>query len=233
MSGNDRRQRLYLWLGAVFVTSIVVADIIGGAKIFQLFHLDITIGDHLFPVGNLSVGMLSFPLTFVLTDLVNEFYGPAGARRITYVGLAMLLFTFVILWLAQVLPPDPNPRVTEEEFRKVFGGSLRLILASLIAYVVGQLCDIAVFAGFKRLLRGRHLWLRATGSTVVGQLVDTFAVNFINWAGTQETSYIIGLIVTSYLLKFVIAVALTPVIYLGHALVQRYLRGEPEPSSPP
>jgi len=207
-------QRLFFVLGGVFVTCLVVSDIIGGAK---LVELGVVYGRPL----TVSVGMVAFPVTFVLTDLLNEFYGAKAARFVTYVGLAMLLLTFVILAAATALPPARHTPYPAEWFQRIFGSSLRLILASLTAYLVGQLLDIFLFVVFKRWAHGRYVWLRATGSTVFSQLVDTVTVQFINFGGVLAVSEIWALAQNSYVLKFLLALAMTPVIYLGHAILGR------------
>ncbi len=206
----DRKQHLYLWLGGLFVAALITADLVGG-KFFRIGSVD------------LSVGMLAFPLTFVLTDVLNEFYGPQGARRITYLGLGTALFAFVIINVGLSLPPSTKG-MPEEVFRSVFGWSQRLYVASLSAYVVGQLVDIAVFGAFRRLTQHRLLWLRATGSTVISQAIDTTIVTFGLLWGKETTEAITRVVIDSYLLKLVICVAMTPVIYAIHAVVLRVLK---------
>jgi uncharacterized integral membrane protein (TIGR00697 family) len=205
----DRKQYLFLWLGGLFVAALIVSDLIGG-RFFRLGSVD------------LSVGMLAFPLTFVLTDVVNEFYGTTGARRITYVGLGTAVFAFLIINVALALPPSPKG-LPDDVFRNVFGWSRRLYVASLAAYLVGQLSDITVFGLFRRLTRHRLLWLRATGSTVISQAIDTVVVNFVLLSGRESAAAITRIVFHSYLTKIIVAVALTPLIYAAHALVLRVL----------
>jgi queuosine precursor transporter len=207
----DRRQLLFMWLAALFIAALLTADLIGG-KFFQAgrFHL--------------SVGMLAFPLTFVLTDVVNEFYGPTGARLVTFLGLGAALFAFAIINIALALPTSPESPLSEQAFATVFKLSGRLYLASLTAYVLGQLLDITIFAFLRRMTRHRLLWLRATGSTVASQLLDTFVVNLILLVGLKPPSFIFAVVRDSYLLKIVIALGLTPLIYAIHALVLRVIK---------
>lgn len=215
----DRKQQLYLWLAGLFVAALLTADLIGG-KFFRVGGID------------LSVGMLAFPLTFVLTDVLNEFYGPQGARRVTYLGLGAAVFAFAIIKVALVLPTSPESPLDGELFRSVFGWSGRLYVASLTAYTVGQLVDITVFTGLRRMTRHRLLWLRATGSTLVSQLIDTLVVNFVLLWGAKSTPFILQVVVNSYLTKVAIAVGLTPVIYAAHALVLRGLKVSEAPDPP-
>ena len=215
-------QRVFFALGSVFVTCLVVSDIIGGAKLVELGTVS---GRPL----TVSVGMIAFPVTFVLTDLLNEFYGAKAVRFMTYVGLAMLALTFAILTAATSLPAASYTPFPAHWFQTIFGSSLRLIVASLTAYLIGQLLDIFLFVVLKRWARGRYIWLRATGSTVVSQLVDTVVVQFINFGGVLAVSDIWALAQNSYLLKLILAIAMTPAIYLGHAILERtfLLHGEP------
>ena len=209
-----RAQRLFFILGAIFVTSLVVSDIIGGAKL-------IAVGTVAGRPIVVSVGMLAFPLTFVLTDIINEFWGPRATRFVTFVGLAMLGLIFVTLLAASNLPAAANNPYPAEWFNRIFGSSLRLIVASMTAYLCGQLLDIFTFSVLKRMARGRYIWLRATGSTVISQLVDTIIVQFIDFGGILPTRDIWAVALNSYVLKFVLAVGMTPVIYLGHSVVER------------
>lgn len=222
LRGRDvnRKERLFLWLGGLFVAALIVADLIGG-KFFRLAGHD------------LSAGMLAFPLTFVLTDVVNEFYGARGARRITFLGLGTALFAFGIIQIAIALPPSPESPLPHEVFRSTFGWSTRLYVASLSAYVVGQLLDIGVFTALRRITRHRMLWLRATGSTLVSQLIDTLVVSFVLLSGAKPTGFIVGVARDSYAVKIVVALSLTPVIYLAHGAVQRYLHGDERPMQDP
>jgi uncharacterized integral membrane protein (TIGR00697 family) len=220
----DKRVRLFVVLAGVFTTSLVVGDIIG-VKLFEV---------HLGPIVSvLSVGMIPFPVTFVLTDILNEFYGKRAARFVTLVGLGMALFAFAVIYIALGLdwaPLTRDPSYTgtvENSFNNVFGGSQRILVASMIAYIIGQFLDITLFNLIKRLTQNRLLWLRATGSTVVSQLIDTVVVQFVAWTGVLPLEVIISIIFTSYVVKLLVAVGLTPIIYAGHALVERWMGIKP------
>ena len=209
----DRKQRLYVWITAVFVSALVAGDLIGG-KFFRIYGID------------LSVGMIPFPLTFVLTDIVNEFYGTDGARRITFVGLGAAIFVFACINVALALPVSPESPMSQELFARAFGWSARLYVASLVAYVVGQLLDISIFQLFLRVTGHRWLWLRATGSTVASQAIDSLVVNFVLLSGKKPLDFILIVARNGYTVKLVIAVCMTPLIYLGRRVFLRYL--EPE-----
>jgi queuosine precursor transporter len=216
----DKRLMLFVVLAGVFITSLIVGDLIG-VKLFE-----VRLGPM---VAVMSAGMLPFPITFLLTDILNEFYGKKAARFVTWVGFAMALFAFAVIaasvqvpWAPLTKAPDFNGTV-EGSFNNVFTGSQRILVASMIAYLVGQFCDIAVFNQLKKLSNNRLLWLRATGSTVVSQLIDTVVVQFVAWSGVLPTPTILNIIYTSYAVKLLVAVGLTPLVYAGHALLQRYL----------
>jgi uncharacterized integral membrane protein (TIGR00697 family) len=220
----DPRTRLYLILAGIFSTCLVVGDIIGG-KLIQT---------HLFGHPfTLTVGMIPFPITFLLTDVLNEFYGKRAARFVTLLGFGLAVLAYTFIFIAGAIPIAPlalEPGwkgVTEQSFQNVFLGSQRMILASLTAYVVAQFVDIFVFHSLKRATENRLLWLRATGSTAVSQLIDTLVINFVAWTGILGFDAILNIIVSSYVLKVVIAVGLTPLVYLAHALIERGLKIEP------
>ena len=222
----DKRHKLFLVLAGVFTTCLVVGDIIGGKLIeANLFGFQFTT----------TVGMVPFPVTFLLTDVLNEFYGKRAARFITLVAFCMAVLSFAFIYVAGAVPfaemtraPDWSG-VTEASFNNVFLGSLRMIIASLCAYLVSQFVDIGVFHLLRRVTSGKMLWLRATGSTAVSQLIDTIVINFVAWSGMMSAGKIINIIYSAYGLKLFIAIGLTPLIYLAHALVERGLGIPPHP----
>ena len=213
----DRKQAAYMWLCGLFVAALITADLIGG-KLFVVF------GHHL------SAGMLAFPLTFLLTDVINEFYGAKATRRVTYIGLFAAIFALGIIWIAMKAPTSPESPLSNEEFQKVFGWSIRLYFASLTAYLIGQMLDIAIFSGLRKLTKHRHLWLRATGSTLASQWIDTLVVNFGMWGGSKSTDFILTISRDSYIVKVLVAIALTPLIYLVHAVLVRGFKISQEPT---
>lgn len=230
------QQRLYVWLTGLSVSCLLISDIIG----IKLFRIPLGFTVHL-PLLNRSIdaiehtcGMLTFPVTFLLTDLINEYYGKRAARRVTWICMTMALFVFVVINIAQALPYLPAAfNVKPEAFDAVFGSAKIMYLASVTAYVVGQLFDIWVFHLLKRVTRGRALWLRATGSTVVSQMIDSFVVSYLAFGLGRRVlvspdspspapfADILAIAATGYLLKFVLAVGITPLIYAGHAVLHR------------
>lgn len=208
-------QSLFLCLATASVTTLIIADIIGG-KLIVLYRL----GEQ--PII-LSAGILAFLFTFVLTDLINEFYGKRKARQVTYLSLAMALFANLVLLMARLFPASDNSPIPQSVFETVFGMSSRIFIASLTAYLVGQLVDIQVFHFIRRHTQGKMLWLRTTGSTVVSQLIDSFVVLYIAFSGQLAPAEINVIALNNYAAKFVLAVALTPLCYLGHILVKRFV----------
>lgn len=230
----DRSQELFVYLAGVFVASLLLGDLIGG----KAFVLRMPLGPWAYdqPV---SVGLFAFPVTFLLTDIVNEFYGRRGARFLTFLGMWMAIFAFVVLNVAQWPAAEPHSWLQDAEFNRVFGIGGRLFIASILAYLCGQFLDIYVFQFWKVLTRSRHLWLRATGSTLASQLVDTFVINGLFWWGipmlngqageARPVGWVVRKAVGEYGIKFLIAVALTPVVYALHGLVTRRFGVDPEP----
>jgi uncharacterized integral membrane protein (TIGR00697 family) len=214
----DRKQYFFVWLTAIFVAALVTGDFIGG-RFFVLFG------------RTFSAGIIPFPLTFVLTDIVNEFYGTSGARRLTFVGLGAAVFVWGVIQLALHLPPSPVSPISDAVFHAAFGTAARLYIASLCAYVIGQLLDISIFRTLRRATGHRLLWLRATGSTVLSQMIDSFTVSFVFLAGTQSLGFITSNAANNYVGKLIMAVVLTPVIYAMHAVFRRRFH-LPEPATP-
>ncbi|HET6283021.1 MAG TPA: queuosine precursor transporter [Polyangia bacterium] len=205
----DRKQRIYVWLTALFVAALITGDFIGG-KFFVL-------GGRAF-----SAGIIPFPLTFVITDLVNEFYGTHGARRLTFVGLGAAVFVWAVIGLALSLPTSPESPIPDGVFQGAFGTSARLYVASLTAYTIGQLLDISVFYFLRKVTGHRFIWLRATGSTVLSQIIDSLIVSFVFLVGSKPLHFIVENAGNNYVGKLAMAVLLTPLIYAGHALFRRY-----------
>ena len=226
---SELRSRLLAVLTGIFVTCLLVADITG-SKFFSLNLF--TVGSYTFVTH--SVGMLSFPVTFLLTDLINEYFGAQAARRTTYIGLGCAALAFVLIFVSRMMPVAAESPLPQPVFEQVFAMSNRLYVASLTAYLVGQLADIAVFGAIKRATKGKLVWLRATGSTVVSQMLDSFLVTFILFQGSPgpdgqvpALDTILRIAATGYILKFFLALGLTPLIYLGRWVIARQWGLEP------
>lgn len=218
----DRSHKVFVWLTAVFVISLVIADLTG-AMLFSFklpFSLPFMQNDVL-----LSAGIIPFPITFILTDLLNEFYGKEGARFVTWVGFGMCFLTFAFLFVGNHLPVDAGKTlIPHPTFLIISTQYTGMFIASITAYLVGQMLDIQVFHLIRGITKHRFIWLRATGSTVISQLMDSIIVTFVAFWGSKLT---VGdmwhLALNNYTWKFIIAVGITPLLYLGHALLQRLM----------
>ncbi len=214
MNFSNRKDLVFLILAGFFVTNTIVAELIGG-KLVQFFGL-----------FTQSLGIILWPVVFVLTDLINEHYGKQGVRKLTYITVGLIIYTFLLLSAGIKLPAVSFSPVDDDTFSRVFGQSQWIIVGSVIAFLLAQLMDVYVFWLFRKRTGNRMIWLRATGSTAVSQLIDTFVVQFIafvvpgKWAFTEfleNASY-------GYIFKLLVAVALIPFIYLGHFLINNFLR---------
>jgi uncharacterized integral membrane protein (TIGR00697 family) len=222
-----RPQKLFVICAAVFLTALVVAEATA-SKFFTAFDLPVAISifGQEFTRVTMTAGVIAFPLTFIVTDLMNEYYGKRGIRFVTYVGMVMIAFEFLLLKVAMEVPVDPSSPVSQEAFVEVFGNSTRVIIGSLIAYLLGQLADITLFHWLRTLTEGRYLWLRATGSTFGSQFIDTFIVLSVAFFGQLSFQEIVAITLFNYGYKFLIAIAITPIIYLAHWGMDRYLGHE-------
>jgi uncharacterized integral membrane protein (TIGR00697 family) len=228
------QQKVYLFLTSLFVSCLIVADVIG-VKIFEI-KLPFTI------LGHKSIehtcGMLTFPITFLLGDLINEYYGPKATKQTVYIGLIMSVMVFTVMNIAQVLPYLNKPfNVTPEAFNMIFGSAKLMYVASIAAYLVGQLLDIWLFGVIKKITKGEYLWVRATGSTLISQLIDSFVVSYIAFGfGKRVTGQVPATLrevwniaCTGYALKFVIAALITPILYALRDIMHKKFKLEPVP----
>lgn len=207
-----RQNMIYLVLTGFFVTNAIVAELIGG-KLVNVFG------------ATLSIGVLPWPIVFIATDLINEYFGKKGTRRITLMTTGLIAYVFLLLLAAMSIPAIAGSPIDDASFARVFGQGLWIIAGSLTAFMLSQLIDVVVFWKFRDLTGGRYLWLRATGSTFVSQLIDTFVVwGIAFWLpGKITTQVFLSGALTSYGYKTVVAIAITPVIYLAHHAIDRYL----------
>jgi uncharacterized integral membrane protein (TIGR00697 family) len=215
----DARLRLFMYLLGVFLTCLLIGNLIGG----KLTSITLFGDERL-----ISVGQLAFPLTFVLTDIVNEFYGRKTARSLTILGFFMTALAFGIIHLAAAVPFSDKTAITPTAFENVFTSATRIQIASMIAFLVAQFLDIGVFFFIKQATGNRFLWARATGSTFVSQLVDTVLVVTIAFPDLPG-HVLFNIIVTSYAVKLFAAVVMTPVIYALHELLERKYKLMPVP----
>ncbi|MBM3761268.1 MAG: queuosine precursor transporter [Acidobacteria bacterium] len=222
MDLSNRKDLVYLILAGLFVANAILGEILGG-KLIQA-------GGYI-----MSLGVIPWPVVFLTTDLINENYGPSGVRRLTLITVGLILYAFVIIFVAMGIPAASISPVRDEAFNAVLGQSQWIIAGSVTAFATSQLVDVAIFWLFRNATKGRFLWLRATGSTAVSQLIDTFVVLGIGFwlPGKIQTSDFLNLAFTNYTYKFGIAIALTPLIYASHHAIERYLGTSHHRHSPP
>lgn len=212
---NTRKEILFTILAGFFVTNAIVGELIGG-KLIQLGPF------------TMSIGIIPWPVVFLTTDIINEYFGKKGVRRLTLMTAGLIVYTFILLLAGMSISASGISPVSDAQFRGVFGQSMWIIAGSIIAFMASQLIDVLVFWLIRSRTGKRMIWLRATGSTVVSQLIDTFIVTGIGFwlPGKLSFSDYITTAFTGYSAKLIIAVALTPLIYIGHSLVHRYLGRE-------
>jgi uncharacterized integral membrane protein (TIGR00697 family) len=212
MTGENRREAVYLALAGFFITNAILGEVTGG-KLFSLGPF------------TMSIGVIPWPVVFIATDLINEYFGRDGVRRLTLMTIALIAYAFVVLYASIYVPAAGFSPVTDAQFRAVFGQSLWIIVGSITAFAASQLVDVAVFWLVRHRTGGRFLWLRATGSTVVSQLIDSFVIIGIAFwlPGKVKTSEFLTVAASNYSYKLLIAVAVTPLLYAGHSLIDRFL----------
>jgi len=212
-------QRIYLFLGALFITSLVVSNLIF-QKFFYWYPFNIEIfGANLFEI---SVGILPYPITFLITDLISEIYGKKRANDIVIAGIFASFFSMLIVFIANIVPATQWSPVGNSMFSTVFGNTAVAVFASMMAYLLAQFIDIHIYHFWKRLTKGKHLWLRNNFSTWLSQFVDTFTIlillcsfEIISWDKFS------GLLIAGFSFKILIAILDTPFLYLGVFLFRK------------
>ncbi len=243
---KDKKQTLFVVLASIFLTNAILAEMIG----IKIFSAEATMG--LPPANiplfgdwvldfNLTAGVVIWPVVFITTDVINEYFGKKGVRKISYLAVGCISYAFLVIYLITLLPPadfwlnvnstdaEGNPFNINYAFKVIFRQGLGIIVGSLVAFLIGQLLDVFVFQKLRKLTGSKMIWLRATGSTLVSQFIDSFVVLGIafyilapegsKWSLAQLVS--VGTI--NYIYKFGVAILLTPVIYLAHHLIDNYL----------
>lgn len=212
-------QRIYIFLGALFITSLVVSNLIF-QKFFYWYPVDIELfGSKLFEI---SVGILPYPITFLITDLISEIYGKKRANDIVIAGIFASFFSLLIIYVANMVPATNWSPVNNTVFSSVFGATAIAVFASMMAYLLAQFIDIQIYHFWKRLTKGKHLWLRNNFSTFFSQFVDTFTVLFLLCSfGKIGWDKFTGLLVAGFLFKILVALFDTPFLYLGVHLFRK------------
>lgn len=239
---KDKSTRLFYFLGAFFLANAILAEFIG----VKIFSLEGTLG--LNPVNvnllgiknlsfNLTAGVLLWPVVFIMTDIINEYFGRRGVRFLSFTAAGLISYAFLMVYFAILLSPadfwiertTPNGVINmESAFTAIFGQGLWIIIGSLIAFLIGQLVDVTVFHFVKSKTGNQKIWLRATGSTLVSQFIDSFVVLFIAFyiGAGWDLKLVIAIGIMNYFYKFLIAILLTPLLYLIHFFVDIYLGKE-------
>jgi len=211
--------KIYLYLGALFITSLVVSNLIF-QKFFYWYPLDMEIfGIKLF---ELSVGILPYPLTFLITDLISEIYGKKKANQVVIAGIFASFFSMGIVLLAGAVPVMENSPLSNNDFEKVFSLSPLAVLASMLAYLAAQFVDIRIYHFWKKFTKGKHLWLRNNFSTFASQFLDTFTViSLLCLFEILPWELCFGLVLSGFVFKVLVAAFDTPLLYLFVWLFKR------------
>jgi len=245
----DKKTTLFIILGSIFLTNAILAELVG-VKIFSLEGAmgiepaQINILNDFYDF-NLTAGVILWPVVFISTDIINEYYGKDGVKKISYLTAGMIIYMFIIITIATILPPadfwlnlhkvgsNGSPFNIDFAFTKIYRQGMGIIVASLTAFLVGQLLDVTVFQFIRKRTSSKMIWLRATGSTLVSQLVDSFLVLFIAfylWERGEDTQWTIDMVISvgivNYIYKFIIAVCLTPLLYIAHNIIDKFLGKE-------
>ncbi|MEO9804371.1 MAG: queuosine precursor transporter [Reichenbachiella sp.] len=245
----NKKTNLFLVLAGIFITSALLAEIVG----VKIFSAEKTVGiesaqiklfsDYILDF-NLTAGVILWPIVFLTTDIINEYFGKTGVKKISFLTAGLISFAFLVIYIITILPPadfwmgiyktdpDGNAFNIDYAFKAIFRQGLGIIIGSLIAFLIGQLLDVFVFQKLRKWTGSKMIWLRATGSTLISQFIDSFVVLFIafyllapdhtQWPFSQVLA--VGTI--NYIYKFAVAILLTPLIYLGHHLIDGYLGKE-------
>lgn len=199
------KDRFYIILAGIFIASLITCNLI--ANKFVTINLG-------FKVFIISAGILPYPLTFLVTDLISELYGQKKANLVVFSGLVASIFVLSFLWLGAQFNSIPNSIVDNFTYNLVFQNAWRLITASMAAYLFAQFIDVRIFHFWKKLTNGKHLWLRNNGSTIASQLIDTTLVISILFVGVWDTNQILSAIIDGWIFKMLIALLDTPIIYV-------------------
>ena len=215
MKPNDiiLARRLYLILGLLFITSLVVSNLIF-KKFFYYYPLELSIWN--IKLFEISVGILPYPVTFLITDLISEIYGKKKANEVVVGGIFASFFAMAIIYIANAVPATEWSPVSDELFSTVFGSTAIAVMASMMAYLFAQFVDIQIYHYWKRITKGKHLWFRNNCSTFLSQFVDTATVLLLLcFFGEIDWSLFSGLLLAGFLFKVIIAALDTPFLYLG------------------
>jgi uncharacterized integral membrane protein (TIGR00697 family) len=244
MSHQSKESKLFIVLGCFLIANAIIAEFIG----VKIFSVEESLGFSKFNINlfgvdglsfNMSAGVITWPVVFIMTDIINEYFGIKGVRFLSYLAAILIAFAFLVVGLSMKLVPADfwiNQTINGQNlnmnnaYTGIFGQGMWIIVGSITAFLIGQIADVKIFHNIKKITGENKLWLRATGSTLVSQLIDSFVVIFIafyvnpqyHWSWQMVAA--IGLV--NYTYKFIIAISMTPVLYLVHAIIDRFLGKE-------
>ena len=242
---KDKKTSLFIVLSGIFLTNAIIAEMIG----VKIFSLEATLGYD--PVAfnilldsplsfNLTAGVIIWPVVFLTTDVINEYFGKKGVRKISFLTAGFIAYMFLVIYLVTHLVPASfwldlnnmddkgNPFNIDYAFRMIFRQGLGIIIGSLVAFLIAQLLDVFIFQKLRGLTGRKMIWLRATGSTLISQFFDSFVVLWIAFFifGNWHIEQIVAVGIMNYMYKFVVAIVLTPLIYVAHYFIDNYLGKE-------
>jgi uncharacterized integral membrane protein (TIGR00697 family) len=239
---------LFLLLAGFFVTNALVAEFIG----VKIFSFEKTLGIDYFSFSffgqenlgfNLTAGVVLWPVIFIMTDIINEYFGMKSVRLLSYLTIGLIIYAFIMIYLAIGLEPnewwqfesgklgtDPTRYIDDMNlsFSKIMGQGMWIIIGSMVAFLIGQLVDVAIFHRIKKMTGERMIWLRATGSTLVSQFIDSYVVLIVAFyiGADWNLSLVFAIGTVNIIYKFIIAILLTPLIYLAHSIIDKFLGEE-------
>ncbi len=242
VSIQKKKTNLFIILSAIFLTNAIIAEIIG----VKIFSVESTLGFDPAQIKlfgglvldfNLTAGAVIWPMVFITTDVINEYFGKKGVRKISFLTALLIAYIFVVIFLVTKLLPaefwlqlnnkdtDGNYFNINYAFKTIFRQGLGIIIASLTAFLISQLLDVMIFQQLRRVTGKKMIWLRATGSTLVSQLIDSFVVLWIAFYlfGNWPLEQIISVGIINYIYKFSVAIILTPLLYVAHYFIDKYL----------
>ena len=213
-------RRIYLYLGALFITSLVVSNLIFQKFFFWKPFGDVTVFGA--PLFEISVGILPYPVTFLITDLISEIFGKKKANQIVVAGIFASFFSLLIVYTANAVPATTWSPVGDGLFTSVFGNTIIAVFASMMAYLLAQFVDIQIYHFWKNLTKGKYLWLRNNFSTFSSQLIDTFTVVLLLCSfGEIPWERFTGLVISGFIFKIIIALLDTPFLYLSVYIMRK------------
>ncbi|MES2873185.1 MAG: queuosine precursor transporter [Bacteroidota bacterium] len=241
MTFKTKESRLFLILGSFLISNAILAEFIG----VKIFTVEGSLGIPKFDINmfgvkdlsfNMSAGVVTWPLIFIMTDIINEYFGIKQVRFLSILASILICYAFVVVGFAMGLEPSDfwinqtvngQPINMDTAFNGIFGQGMWIIVGSIIAFLVGQMVDVIIFQKIKSSTGEKFLWLRATGSTLVSQFIDSFVVIFIafyiNPAFSWSWQMVAAIGLVNYTYKFLVAILMTPILYLIHNIIDRYL----------